>query len=247
VKALRLANGCFLDQTSSAGNTAFVTALPIDPRTGRRFTMVAYMKAVNRVINAAAGRTTVIGNSYESGPRFFRNHTRIANLSRGAAFEAEHWMGATQPRDAETPDKWRKDVQMLIDSQLSGHGVLASFGELSTELTRWEAFVTASMLLGNDGHVWLQFESSSTAGGQAWQFDDRLMNAPLGAPLQTSTTVAGYLHGGIYRRPFDNGVVFVNPSSTPVTVTFPRPLHTLGGSLVTSITLPAVSGTILLR
>src|SRR6476659_8888199 len=45
----RFARGCFLDQMSSVGNTEFVSARPINPRTHRLFTMRDYMDAVNRV------------------------------------------------------------------------------------------------------------------------------------------------------------------------------------------------------
>ena len=239
------ANGCFLDQTSSAGNSQFVTSRPIDPRTGRPFGMAAYMKAVNRVINAAASKTRVIGNSYESGPRFFRNRTRLVNRSRGAAFEAEHWMGATQPRDAATPRKWKQDVQMLIDSQRSGHGALVSFGEMSTNLSRWEGFLVCSMLLGNRGHTWIQFESSASSP-QAWQINDAIFNAPIGRPTFTARRVGAYYHGGLYRRPFSNGVVLVNPGSSTVRATFKKRKVTLAGASVTSVSVPPLSGVIVL-
>jgi hypothetical protein len=246
VKAARIASGCFLDQTSSAGNSSFVTARPIDPRTGKPFGMVAYMKAVNHVINTAAAHVRVIANSYESGPRFFQNHTRLVNRSRGAAFEAEHWMGVTQPRDASTLSKWKQDVQMLIDSQRSGHGALVRFGDASTNLSRWEAFVVCTMLLGNAGHTWVQFESSASSP-QAWQINDPIFNVRIGKPLRTARKVRGYLHNGVYRRRFTKGVVLVNPRSSTVRVTLSRRKVTLGGSSVRAVSLPPLSGMILLN
>ena len=241
-----LASGCFLDQMSSAGNTDFVTSLPVDPRTGKLFTMTNYMNAVNIVGNAAAAKAPIIGNSYESGNRYYVNSDNIVDQSQMGMFEAEHWMGATQPRDAQTLSKWKMDVQMLLDSQAHGHGVLANFEDMSTNLDQWQAFNVATMLLGNNGHVWIQFESSASGGPQAWQLDTPLMNAPIGTPTETFTTTDQYLLGGVYQRTFTNGRVLVNPSSSAVTVNLGATMTTPTGTKVSSLTMAPYTGAVLL-
>src|SRR4029079_1981792 len=241
-----LASGCFLDQMSSAGNTDFVTSLPVDPRTGKLFTMTNYMNAVNIVGNAAAAKAPIIGISYESGNRYYVNSDNIVDQSQMGMFEAEHWMGATQPRDAQTLSKWKTDVQMLLDSQAHGHGVLANFEDMSTNLDQWQAFNVATMLLGNNGHVWIQFESSASGGPQAWQLDTPLMNAPIGTPPETFTTTDQYLLGGVYQRTFTHGRVLVNPSASTVTVNLGATMTTPSGTKVSSLTMAPYTGAVLL-
>jgi len=240
-----LSNGCFLDQTSSAGDTGFVTSLPIDPQTGKLFTLPDFMHAVNLVGNAAAARAPTIGNSYESGYRYYANSTNIVDQSSVGVFEAEHWLGATQPRDAETLSKWKMDVQMLIDSQAHGHGVMLNFGDMSTNLAQWQCFNVATMLLGNNGHVWLHFDSSSSTGPNSWQLNTPIMNAPIGTPTETYTTTDQYLQNGVYQRSFTNGRVLVNPTGSTITVNLGATLTTIDGTSVTSISMPPYTGTVL--
>jgi len=241
-----LSNGCFLDQTSSAGDTGFVTSLPIDPQTGKLFTLPDFMHAVNLVGNAAAARAPTIGNSYESGYRYYANSTNIVDQSSVGVFEAEHWLGATQPRDAETLSKWKMDVQMLIDSQAHGHGVMLNFGDMSTNLDQWQCFNVATMLLGNNGHVWLHFDSSSSTGPNSWQLNTPIMNAPIGTPTETYTTTDQYLQNGVYQRSFTNGRVLVNPTGSTITVNLGATLTTIDGTSVTSISMPPYTGTVLI-
>jgi hypothetical protein len=241
-----LSNGCFLDQMSSAGNTAFVTSLPIDPQTGKLFTMPDFMHAVNLVGNATAARTPTIGNSYESGYRYYANSTNIVDQSSAGVFEAEHWLGATQPRDAETLSKWKMAVQMLIDSQAHGHGAMLNFGDMSTNLAQWQCFNVATMLLGNNGHVWLHFDSSSSTGPNSWELDTPIMNAPIGSPTETYTTTDQYFQNGVYQRSFTNGRVLVNPTGSTITVSLGATLTTIAGDSVTSISMPPYTGTVLI-
>jgi hypothetical protein len=87
----------------------------------------------------------------------------------------------------------------------------------------------------------------------------------LGAAATTGQKVDDLLQGGVYRRDFEKGVVLVNPSSSPVTVslgaTFQRvepqgggavdaagtPPGSIGTTSVTSIDVPASGAEILLK
>ena len=243
----RFARGCYLDQMSSAGNTEFVSARPINPRTHRLFTMRGFMDAVNRVGNAAARRMPIIANSYESGARYYNNSTRRVNRSNMRAFEAEHWLGATQPRDAQTLKKWKQNVQMLISAQRHHKGVLVGFGAMSTNLPQWQAYVVASMLLGNNGHVWVHFDAPGN-GPASWQLNTPLMRAHIGRPLRTARKVRGYLKRGVYRRGFSKGLVIVNPTSRTVVVHLRRPARlATTGQQVTQVTATPFSGYVLTR
>jgi hypothetical protein len=242
----RFARGCFLDQMSSAGNTGFVSARPINPRTHRPFTMRGFMGAVNRVGNAAARRMPIIGNSYESGARYIKNSTRRVNRSHMRAFEAEHWLGATQPRDAQTLKTWKQNVQMLMSAQRHHKGVLVGFGDMASNLPQWQAYVVASMLLGNNGHVWVHFDAPGN-GPASWQLNTPLMRAHIGRPLRTARKVGGYLKHGVYRRAFSKGLVIVNPTSRTVAVHLRRPARLTSGRRVTRVTAAPFSGVVLTR
>lgn len=242
----RFARGCFLDQMSSAGNTGFVSARPINPRTHRPFTMRGFMGAVNRVGNAAARRMPIIGNSYESGARYIKNSTRRVNRSHMSAFEAEHWLGATQPRDAQTLKTWKQNVQMLMSAQRHHKGVLVGFGDMASNLPQWQAYVVASMLLGNNGHVWVHFDAPGN-GPASWQLNTPLMRAHIGRPLRTARKVGGYLKHGVYRRAFSKGLVIVNPTARTVVVHLRRPARLTSGRRVTRVTAAPFSGVVLTR
>jgi hypothetical protein len=239
------ASGCFLDQMSSVGVSGFVSAMPINPTTKKPFTTAQYLAAVASVGNAAAGVTQVIGNSYESGRKYFSDPTSSLDSSKMGMLEAEHWLGSTQPRDAQTLSVWQQAVQMEIDSQAHGKGILVNFGDVSTSLAQWQAFNVASMMLGNNGRVWFHFDSSASSGPHSWQLDGPLLHMRIGSPTETHTTVGGYLHGNVYSRTFSAGLVLVNPGGSTVTVTLPHPYTTPTGGKVSKVTLTAYSGTVL--
>jgi hypothetical protein len=163
------------------------------------------------------------------------------------AFEAEHWLGATQPRDAHTLKTWKQNVQMLISAQRHGKGVLVGFGDIASNLPQWQAYVVASMLLGNNGHVWVHFDAPGN-GPASWQLNTPLMQAHIGRPLRTAHKVGGYHKGGVYRRAYSKGLVIVNPTPTTIIVHLRRPAHlTTTGQRVTRVTATPYSGLILTR
>jgi Hypothetical glycosyl hydrolase family 15 len=237
------ANGCYLDQMSAVGVSGYVSGMPVDPQTGAAFTPAQYMAAVAKVGNAVAAVTHEIANGYESGRKYFSVPTSSLDSSNIQAIEAEHWLGSTQPRDAHTLSVWQSAVQMLIDSQAHGHSVFAGFGEVSTALAQWQAFNAASYLLGNNGHAWLHFDSSS--GTPSWQLDAPILHMPIGVPTESHSTVAGYLHGSVYERSYTNGLVLVNPGPSTITVKLAHAYKTPSGTSTTSVTLAPYSGTVL--
>jgi hypothetical protein len=238
----RAAGGCFLDQMSGVGNSNFVSGTPIDPLTKKPFTASQYLAAVAKVGNPVAATTQVIGNSYESGRKYFSTPTSQLDSSAMQAFEAEHWMGSTQPKDAETLSIWQQSIQMLINSQAHGKTVLASFGDMSTNTAQWQAFNVASVLLGNDGHALLHFESGSQT---QLQLNAPIFHMAIGTPTETKSTATGYLAAGVYQRTYSNGLVLVNPSSKTITVKLGKTYHTPGGSSVTSVAMAPYTGQVL--
>jgi hypothetical protein len=241
----KVAVGCFLDQMSAVGVSNFVTSMPVDPQTHKLFTVNQYLSAVGKVGNAVAAAMPVIANSYESGRKYFTGPTRMLDSTNIGMFEAEHWLGSTQPRDAHNLGVWQQAVQMLIDSQAGGHGVLVNFDDVSTSLSQWQAYNVATMMLGNNGHVWLHFDSSNKSGPDSWQLDCPILHMRLGSPTETHSTVAGYLKGGVYQRTFASGLAIANPSGKTVTVKLAHTYITPSGAKVTKVSIAPYSGTLL--
>ncbi|MGN6379239.1 MAG: hypothetical protein ACTHNU_09840, partial [Gaiellales bacterium] len=94
--------GCFLDQMSAVGVSGFVSALPVNPVSHKLFSVRGYLAAVARVGNVVAAKMPVVANSYESGRKYFSSPTGMLDSSKIGSFEAEHWLGSTQPRDLQT-------------------------------------------------------------------------------------------------------------------------------------------------
>jgi hypothetical protein len=237
--------GCFLDQMSGVGVSNFVSALPINPLTHRLFTVRDYLTAVARVGNEVARRMPVIANAYESGRKYYSSPTSMLNSSSIGGFEAEHWLGSTQPRDLETPSVWRASVNMLIGAQRRGKHVLANFDDLSSSLGQWQNFNVASMMLGNDGSVWLHFDSSNKSGPNSWQLDAPILHMRIGTPTETHRTVSGYFGGRNYLRRYTHGLVICNPSSHTYRLSLGGTYYTPGGSRVRSLVMGPYSGIVL--
>jgi len=112
-----------------------------------------------------------------------------------------------------------------------------------------------STLLG-DG--FFSFDFGDTDHGQLWRYDeeDVRLGRPLGGPVNLLSPGRGGLAAGVWRRDFENGVVLVNSTSQPQRVNFDQDLEKLrgaqapdvnDGSIVSSVTLPASDGLVLLK
>jgi hypothetical protein len=117
---------------------------------------------------------------------------------------------------------------------------------MASNLDQWQAYVVASMLLGNNGRVWVHFDAPGN-GPASWQLNTPLMRAHIGRPLRTTRKVRGYLKGGVYRRPFSKGLVIVNPTSRTVVVHLRRPARLTTGQRVRRVTAVPFSGVVLTR
>lgn len=113
----------------------------------------------------------------------------------------------------------------------------------------------ASALLGNGFY---EFDSSVSNHGQLWWYDeyDVRLGRPSGSPVNLLAPYDAKLKDGVWRRDFENGVALVNSSGTARTVTFAEELEKIrgtqdesvnDGSIVTSVTIPAHDGLLLLK
>jgi hypothetical protein len=239
------ANGCFVDQISSALNSSFASALPVDPATGKLYVMSTWMSQMGQIGQAVESLTgkPVIGNAYEGGSRYWGQPTSIVNNYSIDAFEAENFLNANSSQWTGL-SYWEKNINMMIDSQAHGKGILVAFTKApSATQETWREYVTASYLLGNDGHAWLAFSSSNLS---PYTDPSPLYSVKVGSPTQTATSVTGYQTApGVFERKFSSGVAIVNLSGSSATVTLGGTYKDMSGHAFTQVTLSNAHGAVL--
>jgi hypothetical protein len=237
------ASGVFLDQTSSALDSGFATTLPVDPATKALYTSSEWMKEMGQLVQGTEQYTgqAVIGNSYEGGSRYWATDHTI-NGYAGDVHESEHFLNATSS-DWTKSAKWQQNINMMIDAQQAGKGIIVSFGgATAANVEQWREYVTASYLLGDNGHSFLNF---STTTQEPYQTPSALYTMPIGTPLTTATNVSGYLVGKVYQRQFTNGMALVNVSGASQTVSLGGTYYDVNGTAYTSVTLANGTGIVL--
>jgi len=243
--------GCFLDTMGTAPlGAGYDTGLPINPATGAVWTANAWIAATSNVaaaVKTANPTAVVILNGLSSGGKYFSTNASTAPLlvPTGAAM-AEVWLRTAGAPITQFPTqaKWLEDVNMLVDSERAGQSVLTTT-KLFTSSTQaqqdqWHKFSLASFLLAAGGHSYFSFDASQadTAIVANSPWDHVAIGTPLGAFTQS---------GALYGRSFTNGEVWVNPSSSPATVTFTTQHLNLAGAQVTSETLAPNTGDVFLQ
>jgi putative glycosyl hydrolase-like family 15 (GHL15) protein len=179
----------------------------------------------------------VIGNGLRDGPHYFAATAPTKELL-GSGIEAglpEAWLrGATASIGAYPSEAaWKQNVDLLVDCQRLGVSVMTSTKTWTTatqaQKDAWFKFALASYLLGNDGTSYFFF---SYSGGDSVA-DYPLYHLDLGAASAPYAKVSG-----VYQRNFAKGKVLVNPTTSTFTVPLGGTYETVGGSTVTSVTLP---------
>ncbi len=107
-----------------------------------------------------------------------------------------------------------------------------------TVLERLQGLCFGSYLLVADGQYAL-FRNVDEEDVGYW--NGKLFTAPIGTPVGSY-----YQTGVLYRRDFSNGTVIVNPTTSKRTLPLERTYYTLNAEAVTSVTLPSLSGVVLL-
>jgi hypothetical protein len=227
-------DGCMVDMLGLASlSPSYVTGVPIDPRTGRQWTPVAWLSATSSFaarVKEAVDPALVIGNGLGLGPSYFARAAPSAQLLTGIdGGIAEAWLRSAwaPPTSFPSVERWRQDVDMLADAGRDGKWVMtytklwADADEATSEA--WYRFALTSFLLGTDGHSYFAFS--------AGRFDDPMTpfatEVDVGAPLSTYREI-----GGVFDRPFEGGRVLVNPTDTPRVVELDEDFLTLEGASV---------------
>lgn len=145
---------------------------------------------------------------------------------------------------------WRGKVESLKNISQRGKYYIARSGTIIPEnptevdferVHDMMIYCFASYLLGVNGEKaafgFNKIDSKDGSRGYYSEFD-----VPLGSPINDY-----YLLASVYLRDFENGKVLVNPTTSFYTVDLDSEYKTLDGQIVSSVTLDAHSGIILLR
>ncbi len=233
-------DGCSLDNLGSGTLwRGSLSGAPIDPRSGRRWTERAWLRATTRLASTVRRRVAsapLAVNGLVNGDRYFDTVAPTSALLRSVDFAmAETWMrSAWQPIDSHRPESaWRQDVDLLADAERRGQRALvmtkAWAAGSSARKRRLHEFALASFLLGDDGGN--RFTFSYGQGADPTR-NHRWAAVDLGGPLGRYAKV-----GGVYRRSFARGLVLVNPGTSRRRVTLPSTYRSLSGEAVRRVVL----------
>ncbi len=165
--------------------------------------------------------------------------------------------GYADPSFAEAD--WKLSTDLLLSLAAKGKIIILQNYLSSPGDTARRLYYLANYLLVRGKHTYLDYFA---AGPMEWYPE---WGIELGAAVSTGAKVDDLLKGGVYRRDFEKGIVLVNPTSSPVTVTLAKAMQrvvpagggaveadgvakgTLGTTMVTSIDVAAKGAEILIQ
>ncbi len=250
-------DGCFLD---SMGNgiltTKYLTGMPVDPRTGKTWNKLQWIKDTANVADYVRKNTgwTVATNGLGSGHRYFSDGG--PQLVAGSDLSmAEGWLRHPKGGIEQFPSEsvWRKSVDMIVDSESRSTGMLAVtklwVPATNAQRQRWYEYALGSFLLGTGGRSRMFFlEDGCAPPCAASQKSSPLASQP-SPSLAMGTPTSGYskISSGAFVRSYDRGFVAVNPTGSSARVTLPRGtwVKLNGGRVSGTVTLGADRGLVL--
>ncbi len=246
-------DGCLVD---SMGLGIFspsqrFTGIPVNPRTGSRYTQRQYRAAQAKLadaIRAASPGLVHVFNLVSNDWRYWRDPVRSRPLALGRpAVQMEDFLrgAATGVTDFPDKEKWLRNVRVVRD--LEAHNVSGAFStklwvaHSTAQAARWQGYAMATFLMGANGNSYFAFTRSRDRAGAAGSNAPYRMPNGLGSPLRVMRQTAT----GLYKRRFENGLAVVNPGASTITVRLPSAMRRLNGDVVTSFRLEPKHGEVL--
>jgi Ca2+-binding RTX toxin-like protein len=232
------ADGCYLDDLGVGNLTTNFSQVPVDPNTGAKYTDAGWMEATSSLaghVNTALPTKLVFGNGLNNGVRYFgpAQSWRMTAATDGA--DAEGFArGQSQPvATYRNEADWKLDVDMLVDAGTRGKSVLATtkvwVPASASVVDRLHRYTYATFLLGTNGNSYFNFNARGPGKADVVRALDLL---DLGHPTASYAKV-----GGVYKRAWSKGIVYVNPTTVPVTVSLGGQYTNLAGTTVSNFTL----------
>ncbi len=227
------------------GDRFGVQKVPMDPRTGKLMTfadwrryIAEFLEQVRRdlpqaklVANALWFGGTSIGR--DSDQFIQRAYTAVDRLNLERGFNDDGLTNGTSVRDI-----WSVESFMAFIDRMHDRGVPVTLDSSAGDAGKpaWE-YNLAGYYLVDEGQD--AIGELSLKPGEWWSGWDLRLGAPKGDRTRRSD--------GVYTREFANGLVFLNPPrGAAKKVTLPKAMRRIDGTSVTSVTLPAGRGAVLL-
>ena len=239
-------HGCFLDSLGPTGvNEESITALPVNPETGKAFTRRQWLDATKalatNVEGAMSPRPTLL-NGLVDGPGYVNTSgptERLLDGCTGGMMEA--FMRASRWRTSyyKGPTAWRQDVDALADAATRSEGSIVFAitkvwsDATAAQVASWHRYALGSFLLGyQPGHAYFSFRSDHQLTQPASWWD-----------VQLGTPVGHYvrLDNGLFVRTFTKGKVVVNPMTSGRSLRLETRYEDLGGTTRTAGTTLGVA------
>jgi hypothetical protein len=245
-------DGCLVDSTGLGiySPSQRFTGIPVNPRTGSRYTQRQYRRAqagLADAIRAASPRLVHVFNNVSNDYRYWRDPVRSRPLALGRpAVQMEDFLrGASSEVALPDKEKWLRSVRVVRD--LEAHNVAGVFttklwvSHTAAQAARWQAYAMASFLLGANGNSYFAFTRSRDRAGATGR------NAPYSMPNRIGRPEGRMIKmgSGAYKRTFTRGMALVNPRATTVRVRLPSAMRDLSGATVKSVRLGPRTGEVL--
>jgi hypothetical protein len=245
-------DGCLVDMlTMGIFSKNYTSSMPINPATGAVYTETDWRQ---QLINLAEQYQSdnpslvIAGNALTNSSRYFRNDVSSRPIAMALpAAQLEDFLRGSGDATTNFPSaaEWLDNVHVITDLEASGHTGLYSTKLWSSttpaQVAQWQSYSMATFLMGANGHSFFAFTDERTVAGETGADLPYSMPKSLGNPTSAMSLV-----GSVYERSFTGGLSVVNPGLTTATVSLGGRYRDLEGDTVSSITLPAHSGDVLL-
>lgn len=243
-------DGCLMDMlTMGIFSRNYVTSLPARPG-GAQYTESQWrdeLIALVHELRADDPTQVMIGNAVSNSSRYWREAVTsrpIVMSLPGAQMEDFLRGSADSATSFPSTSSWLDAVNVIKDMDSQGVTGLFSTKLWSSasqaQVAQWEKYSMATFLMGAKGNSYWAFTRSRDKAGATGANLPYRMPKEIGLP-----TSAMYGAGEGYVRDFDHGRSVVNPTAGTVTLNLGGSYRRLDGSTVSSVTLPAHSGEVL--
>jgi hypothetical protein len=248
-------DGCLVDLlTMGVFSKDFVTALPVNPHTGKVYTQPQWRRVLERLAHEYVKRDPkqiIVGNSVGNSFRYFLDAVSSQPLvKRLPGVQMEDFLrgaSAGEATDFPTAAHWLQNVQVISSIEDSGRTGLFStklwVHPTHAQVRHWQGYAMASFLMAADGHSYFAFtDQRSKAGAMETDLPFTMPKKTLGKPKGAMRHV-----GHFYIRKFAHGMAIVNPTGSTHRVTLGRKYTDLQGKRVSHILLHAHSGNVVVK
>jgi hypothetical protein len=230
-------DGAYLDNCFPNYEITYSTSeWPVNPRTGESYQSADFTLDITSLVNTikdAISPKIVIGNTIMTGVHFFREdlHESFVEFMMSSKIDGIHsecWISSFESSDWYTEEQWKKSIDMAIwietnfqskgnvfwtTSENAGLGYPEGEVRLPLGVTKkqYATYCYASRLLTvGQGENWIFLGTY-----MAEDYSQSLFQINIGTPTGKYHTLSTH----IYVRDFSQGMILVNPTSEPYTVT----------------------------